>query len=150
MKKICTYFELNQIIIDTVSGQIELSNVLIKHNLLDNLDWAHSGHIGFAGIEFGTTSYWNTRPLYVPPQGMLVVYSDYSKTSSGVDVPNFKIGDGNAYLVDKPFVGEDVRGILEAHVNDLSIHITEQERQKWNNKLNYVEPDSDLLELTRN
>ena len=140
---------LNQVIINKQTGNFFVENHPIKHSVLSNLDFLTSGHTGFAGIEFGTTDFWNMRRDYVPPLGMLVVYTDYSTTEEGVLVPNFKIGDGNAHLIDKPFVGADVREILEEHVADMTIHITQQEREKWNNKLNYVEPDTDLLKLTR-
>jgi hypothetical protein len=31
---------------------------------------------------------------------------------------NFKIGDGNAYLVDLKFINQDLRASLEQHIND--------------------------------
>lgn len=86
---------------------------------------------------------------------MIVVYTDYAQetdpeTGETYDIPGIKIGDGNAYLIDKPFVGDDTRDMLVEHINNQVIHITAEERQEWNDKLNYVEPDSDLLEFTRN
>ena len=86
---------------------------------------------------------------------MLVVYTDYAKktdpeTGKTIYIPNFKIGDGNAYLIDKPFVGDDIRSILEEHIEDTGLHIQPGEREFWNNKLNYEEPEGDLLEFTRN
>lgn len=85
---------------------------------------------------------------------MIIVYTDYSSytdSDSGetVYVPGFKIGDGNAYLVDMAFLGQDVSALLQEHIADGTIHITDEERQTWNNKLNYVEPTDDLLEFTR-
>jgi len=85
---------------------------------------------------------------------MLVVYTDYQQkinpeTGATVYIPNFKIGDGNAYLVDKPFVGDDIRDLLEEHIEDAGLHIQPGERDFWNNKLNYEEPEGDLLEFTR-
>ena len=92
-----------------------------------------------------TTEAWSSVPMFVPLAGELIVYSDYAKQRVDdieVPVPNFKIGDGNAYLVDLPFVGDDLRARLTAHMNDAGIHITEEEREFWNNKVRcYTEAD---------
>lgn len=85
---------------------------------------------------------------------MLIVYADYQsyidEHGDLVFVPGFKIGDGNAYLIDKPFVGEADSKLLHQHLEDTGVHIQPGEREFWNNKLNYVEPEGDLLEFTRN
>ena len=84
---------------------------------------------------------------------MLVVYTDYQsyeEEGQTIYVPGFKIGDGNAYVVDKPFVGEADTKILQEHIEDTGLHIQPGEREFWNNKLNYEEPESDLLRFTRN
>lgn len=123
------------------------------HSALTNLDFLHSGHTGFAGIEIDTTIHWNAKPEYRPANGVLIVYSDYktytNEQGQEVVVPGFKIGDGNAYLIDKPFVGEADSKILQQHIEDAGLHIQPGERAFWNNKLNYVEPEDDCLEFTR-
>lgn len=122
------------------------------HSKLKNLDYIKSGHTGFAGIVFGTTEEWNQQRTYIPPEGMLVVYTDYQsykEEGHTVYVPGFKIGDGNAYVVDKPFVGEADTKILQEHLKDTGVHIQPGEREFWNNKLNYEEPEGDLLRFTR-
>ena len=157
----------SDICVNLTSGAYEYRYVQLNHQGLSHLDYLSSGHTGFAGIEFNTTAGWNSQPQYRPVEGMLVVYTDY-KTITDPDtgettvVPGFKIGDGNAYLIDKPFVGDDIRAELEAlssnfddHIQNDIIHITAVEREFWNNKLNYVDPedqpeDKDLLEFTRN
>lgn len=144
--------EWNQIDINLNNKYFYVSSSETKakdHSKLNNLDYSTSGHTGFAGIEFGTTAYWNSQTSYVPVKGMLVIYTDYSVDESGNNIPNFKIGDGNAYLIDKPFIGEDTREALIEHINDSAAHVTAQERVFWNNKLNYNDPEGDLLEFTR-
>lgn len=93
-------------------------------------------------------------PDYRPLEGMLVVYTDYKQIDDGQGnityVPGIKVGDGNAYLIDKPFITESLDKELTEHINDMVKHITQEEREFWNNKLNYVEPEDDLLEFTRN
>lgn len=139
----------------TVSVQIGKNNyITADHAKLKNLDYANSGHTGFAGIEMNTTAYWNSQLDYRPPEGMLVIYTDYQSYEDDqgniVYVPGFKIGDGNAYLIDKPFVGEADSKLLQEHIEDIGVHIQPGEREFWNNKLNYNEPEGDLLEFTRN
>ena len=141
---------------DKLCGGIsESGTVILKdHSKLTNLEYLKSGHTGFAGIEFGTTAEWNEKLDYRPPEGMLVVYTDYQsyedEQGNIVYVPGFKIGDGNAYLIDKPFVGEADSKLLQKHLEDTGVHIQPGEREFWNNKLNYEEPEGDLLIFTRN
>ncbi len=123
------------------------------HALLSHLDFESSGHTGFAGIKFGTTEEWNSDITYVADEGVLIVYTDYRTETDEQGnikyIPGFKIGDGNAYLIDKPFIGDDMREDFKKHIEDMVVHITQDEREFWNNKLNYVEPEDDLLEFTR-
>ena len=78
-----------------------------------------------------TTSYWQAHPTYLPALGEIIVYSDRS-TIHGVNEPGIKIGDGNAYVADLPFIDDTI----QAHINNSAIHITTEERNFWNNKLN--------------
>lgn len=149
----------NNVNVDTqdiiIRGGIRPSTSVKDHSALSNLDYFKSGHTGFAGIQFGTTAEWNAQLGYIPVQGMLVVYTDFSsyedaETGEIHYIPGFKIGDGNAYLIDKPFLSDDIRMTLINHINNGTIHITAEERDTWNNKLNYEEVVDDLLEFTRN
>lgn len=85
---------------------------------------------------------------------MLVVYTDFQviedEQGNKTYVPSFKIGDGNAYLIDKPFIGAADSKLLQEHIEDTGVHVQPGEREFWNNKINYVEPEVDLLEFTRN
>ena len=100
-----------------------------------------------------TTENWNEKIGYIPERGDIVIYSDkgqivddYGET---VNVPGVKIGDGNAYLIDLPFVGADVRyqilTELRAHTGNTTIHVTDAEKQFWNNKLNCTVNDGNLI-----
>ena len=93
-----------------------------------------------------TTENWNMSDL-VPMPGEVVVYTDYEvktyeveeygeKVTKTVEIPNIKIGTGNAYVQDLPFVDEKTRDILMAHIQDHDIHVTLQEKVFWNNKIN--------------
>lgn len=99
-------------------------------------------------VKRDTTARWNSCPLMIPKKGQIIVYTDYSHKTDDegneVLIPGLKIGDGNAYLVDLPFVGEDKKQDLihlieefEAHKTNNEIHVSEEDRRFWNNKLNY-------------
>lgn len=94
-------------------------------------------------MKIDTTERWRQNLTFVPLKGEIVCYSDYA-TVDGVNIPNFKIGDGNAYGVDLPFVGDDIRVELTAHIRDRVSHITDEERAFWNNKVRcYIDTEED-------
>lgn len=99
-----------------------------------------------------TTENWQQRTSYVPIKGEIIVYSDRN-VIDGVNYPGIKIGDGLAYVVDLPFVGQDseltLLGLINAHIEDMDIHVTEEEKNFWNNKLNYS-IDGEKLIFNRN
>ena len=109
-----------------------------------------------------TTANWNRFPNIVPEAGEAIVYSDYSSYqddhNNTVYVPGIKIGDGLAYLADLPFVGgpgydgpsfESIVARLGLHENNASMHVSSEDRAKWDNKLN-CEVSGETLILTRN
>ena len=91
-----------------------------------------------------TAAGWAVMPDYVPKAGEICLYSDTAK---------IKIGDGSAFIVDLPFIGEqDIQTLREAlrrHMEDMTAHVTTREKEFWNNKLNY-EVSGDTLVLNRN
>lgn len=101
-----------------------------------------------------TTANWDSKLLYIPEAGDIIIYIDKGTIEvdgSMVDVPGVKIADGLAYCVDLPFVGDDLSKALIEHINNNAIHITEQERIKWNNKLNCQDVvQNETLMLNRN
>ena len=88
-------------------------------------------------VSENTTAGWAENPTYIPKKGEIVLYTDYAHDESGNPIPAIKTGDGAAYVADLPFVGDDVRLDLLAHINDPAPHVTDAERAFWNNKLNY-------------
>lgn len=100
-------------------------------------------------VSENTVAGWASNPTYIPKAGELVLYTDYAHDDQGNPIPALKVGDGNAYVADIPFVDEDVRVTLLAHINDTVSHVTDAERAFWNNKLNY-EVDGEELFFNRN
>ena len=102
-----------------------------------------------------TTEHWNQAIGFIPLSGEVIIYEDYdSKTytveeygetvTKTVQIPNIKIGTGNAYVQDLAFVDEKTRDILMAHINDHDIHVTLAEKLFWNNKINVDDADEQI------
>lgn len=108
-----------------------------------------------AKVFIKTTDEWNLDPSQMSQKNTFYVYSDHM-TSDGKLIPGIKIGDGKAYIADLPFIDD----IFINHINDNVRHITQEERESWNNKVRaYYEQDDlkiapvegeELLVLTRN
>lgn len=108
-------------------------------------------------VSENTTEGWNSNPQYLPKAGEICVYTDYMTIQDdlGNDIvcPGIKVGDGNSYLIDMPFVGAETRYLLlqriRAHEENMTIHVSAADREFWNNKLNYDAVGEELI-LTRN
>lgn len=128
-----------QISAAVVSGRLNVSN-----SMTGNL--AFSGRAADIPIHYGTTDQWNSQPDLVGKKGHIYVYSDFGETEidgETVSVPNIKIGDGNAFLIDNPFITASVDDIINTHISDTNIHITADERDFWNEKVRcYINPDN--------
>jgi len=91
------------------------------------------------GILYNTTRYWEEHGGIIPAKGQIIVYSDggsYEDNGQTIFVSKIKIGSGNAYLRDIAFVGDEEAHRLTQHINDNVRHITQEEREFWNNKIN--------------
>ena len=129
--------EFKETVIVQETGQNEdkvLSQKTVT-NLLDALDLKLNSR-----VLVNTTAYWNQQRSMIPEKGVIIVYSDYT---SNIDengnvtyVPAIKIGSGNGYLADLAFVGDAERQQLLEHINNTNVHITPDERIRWNEKLN--------------
>lgn len=106
-------------------------------------------------IKHDTTANWNRASSFIPLAGELIVYDDYetktylveengSVIQKTVYIPNIKIGTGNSYVQDLAFVDAVTRERLLEHINNQNIHVTTQEKEFWNNKLN-VDDSYDLI-----
>lgn len=81
-------------------------------------------------VLFDTTEHWNNQTSLISEKNTLYVYTDYM-TDENLTIPGFKLGDGKAYLIDLPFTDK----VYYDHIRDQVIHITEEERILWNNKV---------------
>ena len=84
-------------------------------------------------VSENTEAGWDEMPDYVPKHGEICLYTDTNQ---------IKIGDGTVPIIDLPYVNggnaEELARNLSAHINNSSVHVDEDEREFWNNKLNYT------------
>ena len=90
-----------------------------------------------------TTANWNAARGMVPLAGEVIIYTDYKTIRKEIDgemqdvhIPGVKIGDGQTYVQDLPFVDTELRDTIMNHINNQDVHVTLQEKLFWNNKLN--------------
>ena len=112
-------------------------------------------------VKRDTCARWALCKTAVPAKGQVIVYTDYGKRENEdgtvTDIPAIKIGDGNAYLVDLPFVGDDLRAEIEKavakyeqfqeHIRNQRIHVSDTDREKWDRKLS-CRVEDETLEFT--
>ena len=96
----------------------------------------------FSKTYYATTQQWAAEPTLIAEENSLYVYRDYYQID-GKDIPRFKIGDGQAYLIDLPFIDAQI----QAHIADTTIHITQEEREYWNAKSRIIQ-DGEMLIIT--
>ena len=126
----------------------------------DSHQWvAIGGGSASAKIYYGTKAEWASKPSLVSEYQSIYIYTDGKQVedNNGVmhDIPTLKIGDGKAYVVDLPFTGactDDLDKTVDEHINDLILHVTQAERDFWNNKVRcYIaERDGEQIVFTTN
>ena len=144
----CEKFLAAQISAAAISGKLNVSQSMAGSLAL-------SGRASDIPIHYGTTEYWNSQRELVGKKSHIYVYSNFGETEIDgqvVAVPNIKIGDGNAFLIDNPFITASVEELLKMHIDDSSVHISADERDFWNNKVRaYIDPENpEILILTTN
>ena len=78
-----------------------------------------------------TTAHWNAAQGFIPLDGEVIIYTDYQTITEVVNnenvtkkIPGIKIGDGQAYVQDLPFINQDLRDALFAHIANYDVHVT--------------------------
>lgn len=108
-------------------------NLLHNKPSIEGVELIHDKTLEDLGIErflYGSTEYWNSFPELVAQANTVYVYVDY-KEIDGKPVPGFKLGDGTSYLIDMPYTDAE----FQDHIKNRVVHITAEERIKWNNKV---------------
>lgn len=100
---------------------------------------------------------WDADRDMVSQKDVLYIYSDYKlieQDGKQIYMPGIKIGDGTSYLIDLPFANQnknsEIEDLLLDHINNRIVHISAEQRDFWNNKLNLsLTPQSQTLVLNR-
>ena len=103
---------------------------------------------GDSRVLYANSATWNSQPQLITDRGVIYIYSDYKQNDQGQNIPAMKVGDGNSYLIDMPFS----ESLLYSHLEDNTRHITQEEREFWNNKVRCFisEVQNDELIFTTN
>lgn len=105
-----------------------------------------------------TKEQWNINPQLLSKKDILYIYTNYKKIrkqgeQDQIIIPGLKVGDGKSYLIDLPFINNtsnsDFENILLQHINNKTIHVTQEEKIFWSNKLNLFLQEENLV-LNRN
>lgn len=101
---------------------------------------------GIPYIYRGTTEEWSAQTTLVSKPGALYIYTD-RMVSHGKNIPGFKVGDGNAYVVDLPFSDDP----YYEHIMNTVIHVTQEDKDYWSDKVTcYVDSETpELLIFTK-
>lgn len=82
-------------------------------------------------VYVNTTAWWDSHRDLIGKKNAVYVYTDHETSPDGEPVPGFKVGDGLGYLIDAPFNDD----IMMDHIRNHSIHVTEDEKVFWGNKV---------------
>lgn len=102
--------------------------------------------IGLGQVYYDTTENWNNQRDLITEKSVVYVYSDsqFIEYEPGRQIPvaGIKIGDGTSYLIDMPFVTDTLTFTIINHVSNTKVHITDAEREFWDNKISaYIDPN---------
>jgi len=99
-------------------------------------------------IEFDTKANWDSQVSKVGDENTIYIYTDYQQDEDDNNLAGIKIGDGNAFLIDLPFIDAN----YQDHIRDTDIHITAAERTAWNDKVTCYHSltESETVVFTKN
>ena len=95
--------------------------------------------LGIERFLYDTTENWNAQVSLLSQQGTCYVYVDGDQDDQGNYIPRLKLGDGRAYLIDMPYLD----GKYYEHVRDNVIHVSQADRDRWDNKVRVYVGDLD-------
>ena len=96
-------------------------------------------------VESDTEENWNKQPTLVGKKNHIYIYEDHSYVN-GQLIPAIKIGYGNVYLIDTPFINENAEDFFN-HINNSNMHVTVAEKNFWNGKVSCYLEQNDMENL---
>lgn len=133
-----------------VKVEDEIKRILIN----PNADWASiSGNSmienkpSLPNFYYNTKEHWESHNGEISEEGAFYIYSNY-QIEDNKYIPGIKIGDGNAYIADLPFIDM----LYFNHINNQDIHVTPEDKIRWNNKVRayYSEVTDETVVFTTN
>lgn len=101
-----------------------------------NLD---ASQLGLGKVYYDTKENWDIQRYLIGERAAIYIYTDYEiiydEVGNPINIAGLKIGDGTSYLIDLPFITDKMASILLSHIGNSSIHLTEAEKNFWNNKI---------------
>lgn len=91
-------------------------------------------------VDTRTSEEWAQHPEIISVKGRIYVWSDH-QVLDGQNIPGFKVGDGDAYVVDLPFADAE----YIAHIANIPLHVSEQDRARWDDKVTCSLEDNILI-----
>lgn len=99
-------------------------------------------------VKSGNSEYWNSNPSFIPRAGEIIVVTD--GIIDGEDkIPGVKIGNGTSVFSSLPFITQQyaLLSSFESHANNEVIHVTQQNKDYWNNKMRCYLNENDTENL---
>lgn len=87
-------------------------------------------------VLMNSVAYWESVGDTIPSAATIIVYADYKVVEIDgvpVTIPGVKIADGIRDIATLPFITDFIMIELQDHINNTEIHITQEERERWNN-----------------
>lgn len=96
--------------------------------------------LGITRVYYDTTENWNSQPSLMTKEKAIYIYWDHQKDKDNNDVPGIKIGTGREFLIDAPFID----ALYTEHIMNTYIHVTQADKDFWNNKFRcYISAEDD-------
>lgn len=117
---------------ETLINKPQINSITLEGNLT-------AEQLGLGRVYYDTKENWDAQTYLIAERAAIYVYSNYEVIYDIMGNPAYiagvKIGDGTSYLIDLPFVTDQMTTMLLAHIGDSAIHLTAAEREFWNNKI---------------
>lgn len=111
------------IVTNNITGRVE-ENAPVNGSIRPG----SGGFLGHTRILQKTTAEWNSEVTLISDKDTIYVYTDY-QNKDGVNVPGVKIGDGNAYVIDLPFIFGLTQADIESWNNKIAVRIDDYDAE---------------------
>lgn len=118
-----------QAIVYRLVTEVEGNSELAIDGLIYNVNILQQQYSELIKIYYDTTENWNNQYDLKTKKGDIYIYSDAPRPGGGTG-PRMKVGNGG-YLNDLMFIDQDYFD----HIQDMIVHITQEEREYWNDKV---------------